>query len=65
MQRLAITSLTFMFDCVPEPVCHTYSGNSLSRFPRMTSSQTCSMSWPIQSGSRPAGCSTRAAAFFT
>ena len=23
MARLAITSLTFMFDCVPEPVCQT------------------------------------------
>ena len=23
MQRLEMTSFTFMFDCVPEPVCHT------------------------------------------
>ena len=23
MQRFETTSLTFMFDCVPEPVCHT------------------------------------------
>ena len=29
MARLAITSLTFMLVWVPEPVCHTDSGNSL------------------------------------
>ena len=28
MARLAITSLAFMFDCVPEPVWNTTSGNS-------------------------------------
>ena len=44
MHRLAITSLTFMFDCVPDPVCHTYSGNSSSSSPPMTSSPTRSMS---------------------
>jgi hypothetical protein len=26
MARFEITSLAFMFDCVPEPVCHTTSG---------------------------------------
>ena len=26
MQRFEMTSLTFMLDCVPEPVCHTKSG---------------------------------------
>ena len=26
MARLEITSLAFMFDCVPEPVCQTTSG---------------------------------------
>ena len=30
MQRFEMTSLTFMLDCVPEPVCQTYSGNSAS-----------------------------------
>ena len=36
--RLAITSLTFMLVWVPEPVCHTLSGNSASRRPEATSS---------------------------
>ncbi len=40
MQRFEITSLTFIFDCVPDPVCQTYSGNSLSSAPAMTSSAT-------------------------
>ena len=33
MHRLEMTSLTFMFDWVPDPVCHTYSGNSVSSCP--------------------------------
>src|SRR5260370_404152 len=33
MQRLEMTSFTFMLDWVPEPVCHTYSGNSSSSAP--------------------------------
>ena len=28
MARLAMTSLTFMLDWVPQPVCQTSSGNS-------------------------------------
>jgi hypothetical protein len=35
--RLAITSLAFMFDCVPEPVWNTTSGNSSSQRPSITS----------------------------
>jgi hypothetical protein len=65
MQRFEITSLTFMFDCVPEPVCHTYSGNSLSSLPAITSSATRSISSPVQAGSRPALVFTCAAAFLT
>ena len=33
-----MTSLAFMFDCVPEPVCHTTSGKWSFRLPEMTSS---------------------------
>ena len=33
LARPAITSLTFMFDWVPEPVCQTRSGNSPARRP--------------------------------
>src|SRR5260370_26390109 len=40
MHRLEMTSFTFMLDWVPEPVCHTYSGNSSSSAPLITSSQT-------------------------
>ena len=65
MHRLEITSLTFMLDWVPEPVWNTYSGNSASSAPLMTSSQTRSISWPFQAGSRPAAVLTMAAAFFT
>ena len=65
MQRLEITSLTFMLDWVPEPVCHTYSGKSSSSAPVITSSQTCWIRSPFQAGSRPARVFTIAAAFFT
>jgi hypothetical protein len=65
MHRLEITSLTFMLDWVPDPVCHTYSGKSASSCPLITSSQTRSISWPFQAGSRPAAVFTTAAAFFT
>jgi hypothetical protein len=65
MHRLEMTSFTFMFDWVPEPVCHTYSGNSSSSAPLITSSHTRWISWPFHPGSRPARVFTRAAAFFT
>ena len=42
--RLAITSLTFMFVCVPEPVCHTTNGKCSFSFPVATSSAACSIS---------------------
>ena len=41
--RFARTSFTFMFDCVPEPVCHTLSGNWSSCLPERTSSAARSM----------------------
>jgi hypothetical protein len=65
MRRLEITSLTFMFDWVPDPVWNTYSGNSLSSAPLITSSQTLSISSPFHPGSRPAAVFTIAAAFLT
>ena len=36
MARLLITSLTFMLDWVPEPVCHTTSGKLSFNFPDIT-----------------------------
>ena len=42
--RFEITSLTFMFVCVPLPVCQTESGNSSSSLPAMTSSAARTMS---------------------
>ena len=51
-----MTSLTFMFVCVPEPVCHTTSGNSSGSLPRITSSAAAwiaaHFSSLIRSGSR-------------
>ena len=43
LPRLAMTSLAFMLDCVPEPVCQTTSGKLSSSFPEMTSVAACSM----------------------
>ena len=37
MARFEITSLAFMFDCVPEPVCQTTSGKCSSSLPSITS----------------------------
>ena len=65
MARLAMTSLTFMFDWVPDPVWNTYSGKCSSSAPLITSSHTCWISRPFHSGSRPARVLTIAAAFFT
>ena len=38
MARFEITSLAFMFDCVPLPVWKTTSGKWSSSFPAITSS---------------------------
>jgi hypothetical protein len=54
MHRLEMTSFTFMFDCVPDPVWNTYNGNSASSAPEITSSQTRSISSRFQACSRPA-----------
>ena len=42
--RLATTSFTFMFVCVPEPVCQTNSGKCSSSAPSITSSAAATMS---------------------
>ena len=42
--RLAMTSFAFMFDCVPEPVWNTTSGNSASSLPSTTSCAARSIS---------------------
>ncbi len=61
--RPAITSLTFMFDCVPEPVCQTRSGNSAASVPSITSSAARTMRACLSSGSSPRPAFTSAAAF--
>ena len=53
LARLASTSLTFMLVCVPEPVCHTTSGNSSSCFPARTSSAAATMAEALSWSSRP------------
>ena len=44
--RFEITSLAFMFDCVPEPVCHTTSGKCSSSLPSITSCAAATMALP-------------------
>ena len=65
MARLLITSLTFMLDWVPDPVCQTYSGKFSSSLPVITSSATRAIRSAFQAGSRPSRPFTIAAAFFT
>ena len=43
MARLEITSLAFMFVCVPLPVCQMRSGKCSSSLPAITSSAACAM----------------------
>jgi len=60
--RPAITSLTFMFDWVPEPVCQTRSGNSAASVPSMTSPAARTIRSRLSAGSRPRSAFTSAAA---
>ena len=60
-----MTSLTFMFDWVPEPVCQTESGNSASSCPPMTSSAARTIRSATSGASLPASAFTSAAAFFS
>ena len=62
LARPAITSLAFMFDCVPDPVCQMTSGNWLSRSPRATSAAACWIASASCGSSPPMRAFTRAAA---
>ena len=63
--RLASTSFMFMFVCVPEPVCHTESGNSPACAPASTSSAACAIAWASGVSSKPSSPLTRAATRLT
>ena len=53
MARFAITSLAFILDCVPEPVCQTTSGKLSSNLPATTSDAAWMMASPNSLGSLP------------
>ena len=59
-----ITSLTFMFDCVPEPVCQTYRGSPCPVAGDHLVADALDQ-LPFHSGMRPARVLTMAAAFLT
>ena len=63
--RFEITSLAFMFDCVPEPVCQTASGKCSSSLPSLTSCAAAAMALPSFGSSRPSPMFTSAAARLT
>ncbi len=63
MARFAITSFTFMFDWVPEPVCQTTSGKCASSSPSMTSSAALAISSAISGSRLPRSRLVSAAAF--
>ena len=65
LARFASTSLTFMFVCVPLPVCQTTSGNSSSQRPASTSSAAATIATPLAASSWPSSTWTSAAAFLT
>ena len=62
LARPAITSLTFMFDWVPDPVCQTRSGNSAASDPSLTSIAARTTRSRASTGSRPRSAFTSAAA---
>jgi len=62
--RLEITSLAFMFVCVPLPVCQMCNGKCSSSFPAITSSAACTINRAFSAESFPMSSFTRAAAFF-
>ena len=63
-QRLEMTSLTFMLNCVPLPVIHTCSGNMSWCWPARISSQTATISLKGSSASRLSAWLAIAAPFF-
>ena len=60
-----MTSLAFMFDWVPEPVCQTTSGNSSSYLPCTTSAAAAAIASAIRGSSSPRSLLTSAAACLT
>ena len=64
LPRLATTSLTFMLDWVPLPVCHTTRGKWPSSWPAITSSQAWEITFSFSSSSLPRLWLAMAAAFF-
>src|SRR5512132_766472 len=64
MARFPITSFAFMFECVPDPVCHTNSGKWSSNLPSTTSSAARTMRSALSFGRSPSSAFTRAALFF-
>ena len=62
MARLEMTSLAFMLDWVPEPVCQTTSGKWSSHLPAATSEAASAIGWPSAGSSAPSAMFTSAAA---
>ena len=65
MARVAITSLAFMFELVPDPVWNTSTGNWASCAPAATSSAAAAIAAARSSASTPIRPLTRAAAALT
>jgi hypothetical protein len=65
MARFEITSLAFMFDWVPEPVCQTTSGKWSFSLPSMTSLAAAMMVSPSFGSSLPSAILVSAAARLT
>ena len=65
LARWAMTSLTFIFVCVPLPVCQTASGKLPSSEPSRISWQAVSMAPARRASSTPSCALARAAASFT
>jgi hypothetical protein len=63
--RVAITSLAFMLELVPEPVWKTSTGKCASWWPAATSSAAAAIAPASSGGSTPIRPFTRAAAAFT
>ncbi len=63
--RFEMTSLTFMFVCVPDPVCQTNSGKWSSSSPAMISSEARQIRSAYSSESLPRSRFTPAAAFLS
>src|SRR5690606_880776 len=61
--RLETTSLTFMLDWVPDPVCQMTNGNWSANWPASISSHTWAMRSRFSAGSIPASALVYAAAF--